>query len=91
MKKNMIKRILMVLIVFVVCVVCVNGKHVEAKSEINNFPYNSYAVGLEGELYISPLAYEGVNVINIGLTNPQDIYIDDNDIAYIADKGAKVV
>ena len=91
MKKNMIKRILMVLIVFVVCVVCVNGKHVEAKSEINNNPYNTYAVGLEGELNISPLAYEGVNVINIGLTNPQDIYIDDNDIAYIADKGAKVV
>ena len=91
MKKNMIKRILMVLIVFAFCIFVFNTKSVEAKSEINNNPYNTYAVGLEGELNISPLAYEGVNVINIGLTNPQDIYIDDNDIAYIADKGAKVV
>ena len=91
MKKNMIKRILMVLIVFIVCIFTLNGKKVEAKSEINNNPYNTYAVGLDGELTISPLAYEGVNVINIGLTNPQDIYIDNNDIVYIADKGAKVV
>ena len=91
MKKNMIKRILMVLIVFIVCIFTLNGKKVEAKSEINNNPYNTYAVGLDGELTISPLAYEGVNVINIGLTNPQDIYIDGDDIAYIADKGAKVV
>ena len=87
----MIKRILMVLIVFIVCIFTLNGKKVEAKSEINNNPYNTYAVGLDGELTISPLAYEGVNVINIGLTNPQDIYIDGDDIAYIADKGAKVV
>ena len=91
MKKNMIKRILMVLIVFIVCIFTLNGKKVVAKSEINNNPYNTYAVGLDGELTISPLAYEGVNVINIGLTNPQDIYIDGDDIAYIADKGAKVV
>ena len=91
MKKNMIKRMLMVLIVFIVCIFTLNGKKVVAKSEINNNPYNTYAVGLDGELTISPLAYEGVNVINIGLTNPQDIYIDKNDIAYIADKGAKVV
>ena len=91
MKKNMIKRILMVLIVFAFCVLAFNTKTVKAKSEINNNPYNTYAVGLEGELNISPLAYEGVNVINIGLTNPQDIYIDEDDIAYIADKGAKVV
>ena len=90
MKKNMIKRILMVLIVFSACILAFNTKAV-AKSEINSNPYNTYAVGLDGELTISPLAYEGVNVINIGLTNPQDIYIDENDIAYIADKGAKVI
>ena len=91
MKKNMIKRILMVLIVFIVCTLIFNGKKVLARSEISNSPYNTYSVGLDGELTVSPLAYEGVNVINIGLNNPQDIYIDENDIAYIADKGAKLV
>ena len=88
--KKMITRILMVLVVFSICLLAFNLK-VVAKSEINSNPYNTYAVGLDGELAISPLAYEGVNVINIGLTNPQDIYIDNNDIAFIADKGAKVV
>ena len=87
----MIKRILMVLIVFIVCTLIFNGKKVLARSEISNSPYNTYSVGLDGELTVSPLAYEGVNVINIGLNNPQDIYIDENDIAYIADKGAKLV
>ena len=91
MKNKMIKKILMVLIVLSSLLFIYGGKKVVAKSEINTNPYNTYAVGLDGELTVSPLAYEGVNVINIGLSNPQDIYIDDNDIAFIADKGAKVV
>ena len=91
-KKILMKRILMVLIVFLVIICMFNtSKAVKAKSEVSNNPYNTYGVGLDGELTISPLAYEGVNVINIGLSNPQDIYIDKNNIVYIADKGAKVV
>ena len=91
MKPKMIRRILMVLIVFLALIFINGSSIVEAKSEVSNSPYNTYSVGLEGELTISPLAYEGVHVINIGLNDPRDIYIDEDNIAYIADKGAKVI
>ena len=62
-----------------------------ARNELNNNPYNTYTVGLEGELVSSPLAYEGVNVLNIGLSSPQDIFIDKDNVCYIADKDLKCV
>ena len=62
-----------------------------AKNELNDSPYNTYAVGLEGELVASPLAYEGINVITLDFINPCDIYIDSNNIAYIADKDLKCI
>lgn len=64
---------------------------VDARNELNDSPYNTYAVGLEGELVASPLAYEGINVINLDFINPSDIYIDSNNIAYIADKDLKCI
>jgi len=58
-----------------------------AKGELNNDPYETYILGLDGKLNESPLAYEGVTVINPELTNAQDIVIVDQKL-YIAEKGS---
>ena len=64
---------------------------VEARNEITNEPYDTWIVGLEGDLVISSMAYEGINTLNIGFKSPQDIYIDNNDVKYVADAGNKVI
>ena len=89
-KKRFIKKILIILL-FLVLSASLFTVQVGARNELSSSPYNTYAVGLDGELAISPLAYEGVNVISFELSNPQDIYIDQNDEIYIADRGGKVV
>ncbi len=58
----------------------------DAKGELNNDPYETYILGLEGELNESPLAYEAISVLNPSLNNPQDITIVDNKL-YICEKG----
>ena len=76
-----------------ICIISIlfSSSRVNARDELNNNPYNTYTVGLEGELVSSPLAYEGVNVLNIGLVSPQDLFIDKNNVCFIADKDLKSV
>ena len=64
-----------------------NVKKVEAKDNFSTTPYTTQIIGIGGELVNSSTAYEGVYVFNPGLSTPSDIFIDDNDIVYIADKG----
>ncbi|MBO4667046.1 MAG: YIP1 family protein [Bacilli bacterium] len=88
--KKFIKKLFIIVLMFIITATFSIVK-TGARNELNSSPYNTYAVGLDGELSISPLAYEGVNVISFDMVNPQDIYLDSNDIVYIADRGAKVV
>lgn len=74
----------------VICLVFSNSK-VSAKNELNNDPYSTYTVGLKGEEVACPLAYEGTSVLDLGFSSPEDIYIDNTDLIYIADKGNKIV
>lgn len=62
---------------------------VSAKSEIQKEPYDTYIVGLDGNLVSSALAYEGVFVLNPGFNNPKDIHIDEHNQVFIADQGNK--
>ena len=88
--KRFIKKIF-IIVMFLVTMLSLSMVRIKARSELSSSPYNTYAVGLDGELAISPLAYEGVSVISLELSNPLDIYIDNNDIIYIADRGLKKV
>ena len=65
--------------------------NVNAGNEITNEPYDTKVVGLEGQLVSSSMAYEAINVLNLGFSNPEDIYIGDDDMVYIADSGSGVV
>ena len=64
---------------------------VKAGNEITNEPYDTWIVGLDGKMVTSSMAYEGINVMNVGFNAPQDIYIDDNDYVYVADSKNKVI
>lgn len=64
---------------------------VKAGNEITNEPYDTWIVGLDGDMVVSSMAYEGINVMNVGFEAPQDIFIDDNDFVYVADSKNKVV
>ena len=86
MKKKIICLLLLFTLVFSLFV-----SKVEARNEITNEPYDTWIVGLEGDLVISSMAYEGISTLNVGFKSPQDIYIDDNDVKYVADTGNKVV
>ena len=50
---------------------------VKAGNEITNEPYDTWIVGLDGDMVVSSMAYEGINVMNIGFNSPQDIFIDE--------------
>ncbi|MDT8337158.1 MAG: hypothetical protein RQ856_04940, partial [Candidatus Izemoplasmatales bacterium] len=54
----------------------------------NEYPYETYTVDYEGNLTFTQTAYTPVGVLNrnVGLMNPEDIYIKDN-LVYIADTG----
>ena len=62
-----------------------------AGNEITNEPYDTRVVGLEGQLVTSSMAYEAINVLNLGFATPEDICISDDDIVYVADSEAQVV
>ena len=64
---------------------------VKAGNEITIEPYDTWIVGLDGDMVVSSMAYEGINVMNVGFEAPQDIFIDDNDFVYVADSKNKVV
>ena len=61
--KRFIKKLFIIVMTFVVGMTF-SFVGLSAGSELSSSPYNTYAVGLDGELTISPLAYEGVNVIS---------------------------
>ena len=89
MKKRFI--LVMLAILSLLSVFVVNIKEVDAKDSLSTSPYTTQIIGLDGELVNSSTAYEGIYVANLGFNNPSDIFIDDNDIVYIADKGNKVI
>ena len=61
-------------------------KH-EVEATVTDIPYNTYSVGLRGELVHTATAYESTFTLNRGFNSPDDIYIDDRDMVYIADTG----
>lgn len=87
-----VKKLLsVVLLVLLICTFTISSINVSARSELNNDPYDTYTVGLKGELVSCPLAYEGTNVLDFGFSSPEDIYISNDDMVYVADKGKKVI
>lgn len=58
-----------------------------AAKNFSGTPYDTFTAGLDNQLVLSAPAYEATFILNIGLLNPQDIFIDQNDIVYIADTG----
>ncbi len=83
-------RVLIILLTLTIVLALSNIK-LSASGELNNDPYDTYTIGLKGEKIVSPLAYEGVNVIGLGLEDAKDIYIDDNDVVWISDRSAKKI
>jgi len=59
---------------------------VGASTDFTTTPYNTYTVGLDGNLVRTATAYEGTFVLNRNFSSPEDIFIRD-DIIYIADTG----
>ena len=85
--KKRLTLIMLVVLCFLSIFVINTNKKVEAKDNFSTSPYTTQIICLEGKLVNSSTAYEGVFVFNPGLETPSDIFIDDNDIVYIADKG----
>lgn len=59
----------------------------KVEAQIADVPYNTYSIGLRGELVHTATAYESTFILNRGFNSPDDIYIDDQDVVYIADTG----
>lgn len=87
---RLITRILSVCLIFIMSLILTKVKTF-ATSEITNDAYDTFTIGLDYNLVSSPLAYEGINVINPGLGDARDIYIDKDDIVYICDKELKCI
>lgn len=85
MKKRTVLLLITFLIISLIYSLSFTFK-VSAKGELNSDPYETYILGLDGKLNESPLAYEGISVLNPNLVSPQDIAIVDNKL-YIAEKG----
>lgn len=83
-------RIVMVLLLIIV-IFSITITNIKASGELNNDPYDTYTVGLKGEKIVSPLAYEGVSVLGLGLEDAKDIYIDKDDVVWISDRALKKV
>lgn len=84
----MFKKINVFLITVIsLILVCIIGKPTKVVASITDIPYQTYSIGLYGELVNTATAYEGTFILNAGFNNPQDIYIDKDDIVYIADTG----
>lgn len=84
------KRVSFVFAMIIMAVMCLN-LNVGAGNEITNEPYETKVLGLEGNLVSSSMAYEGIKVLNLGFNTPEDVFIDENDMVYVADSGNKVV
>ena len=85
MKKKILITTLLI-VIFSILFIVKTDVNINAKGELNNDPYETYILGLEGELNASPLAYEAINVINPNLVNAQDIAIHNNKL-FICEKG----
>lgn len=86
--KKRLTLIMLVVLCFLSIFVINTNKTVEAKDNFSTSPYTTQIIGLDGKLVNSSTAYLGVDVLNPeGLDTPSDIFIDENDIVYIADKG----
>ncbi|NLG82931.1 MAG: hypothetical protein GX490_10525 [Bacilli bacterium] len=84
----MMKRINVLLVMFVcVIMVFIIGQPKNVVASNTDIPYQTYSIGLYGELVNTAVAYEGTFILNAGFMSPQDIYIDKEDIVYIADSG----
>ncbi len=59
---------------------------VNAETDISIIPYGTYTIGFDGNLVRTANAYEGTFVLNEGFLNPEDIFIE-GDQVYVADKG----
>ena len=79
------------LFMFIMMVISVIALPTNAGNEITNEPYDTQIVGLEGGLVNSSMAYEGINVLNFGFNDPKDLFIANNGLIYVADKGNKVI
>ena len=82
MKRKLLKLLILTMLI---CIVFSGGLIANAKE-----PYASYYLGDHGAFPI-PAPYEVVTVIDFKtpeegrLSNPEDIFIDDNDVIYVAD------
>ena len=85
--KKKIQILLILITIITLSVSLLEIKKVESTENFQNTPYSTWIEGLEGELVTSSTAYEGIYVLNPGFKEPSDIFIDENDICYIADKG----
>ena len=90
MKKTYFMKKLIIALITCLSLALISGSisrtTILAKGELNDDPYETYIVGLEGHLNESPLAYEAIQVLNPNLVNPQDIVIVSQKL-YIAEKG----
>ena len=89
MKKKFI--LCMLAILSLITAFVVNVKEVEAKDNMSSTAYTTKIIGLDGELVNSSTAYQGIFVENLGFGAPNDIFIDDNDLVYVADKDLKCI
>ena len=84
--KKRLTLIMLVVLCFLSIFVVNTNKEVEAKDNFSTSPYTTQIIGIGGTLVNSSTAYEGVYVFNPGVANPSDIFIDESDLVYIADK-----
>ena len=84
------KRISCLLMLMFACIFCFSFS-ANAANEITNEPYDTKVVGLEGGLVTSSMAYEAINVLNLGFNVPEDIFIGDDGYIYVSDSGNQVV
>lgn len=87
------KKILCLLILSLLVLTAIPTTKVFASEYFENeYPYDTYTVDYSGNLTYTQTAYTPVGVFNrnVGLFNPEDIYIKNN-LVYVADTGNKRV
>jgi len=80
------KRIVFIVLLLTILILIPNIS-INADSQ-TSAPYDTYAIGPNGRPIKTQTAYEPAGTINIGLRNPEDLYIKD-DVIFIADTGNK--
>lgn len=84
------KKILLMFILFLFSIICFSPSNVYARN-IDNAPYTTKIIGLDGNLVNSSIAYDGVFVIAPGFEKPTDLVIDSENNIYITDELNKLV